>query len=187
MIYAVHLKRTGLPLKMLRHRGLLRVVCALAVCLRAAATTGRPLGFLFKKKLGQTELISFYKPGEELCEDMEQLEKRVEKKTGKHIMRFNVKNPTNYDLLVRLDNDHSCSGLPYYYNRATHRVICGATTLPNLQKWARGDVCQKHLPPPLSKEFRAAESAKVNWAEVKATKERDTGFKARLYKLAGRA
>jgi len=168
-------------------KGLLQTVCVLAACLSVKASSGKTMGFLFKKKLGPTELISFYKPGAELCEDMEELEKRVEKRTGKHIMRFSVKNPTNYDLLTRLDHDNSCNGLPYYYNRANHRVICGATTLPNLLRWARGENCQKHLPPPLSKEFRAEQSARVDWAEVKATKERDTGFKARLYRLAGRA
>ena len=122
------------------------------------------------KKQPPTELIAFHGPDCDLCDEMVPFMKKVEKDLGKRILRFDVgSSAKNYDLLTRLDHDNRCNGLPYFYNRATHRAVCGATTYDNLRKWASGDVCKEFFSPPVSQEYE----------EVII---RTTGLKARIGK-----
>mmetsp|Transcript_54462 Transcript_54462/g.108108 ORF Transcript_54462/g.108108 Transcript_54462/m.108108 type:complete len:179 (-) Transcript_54462:305-841(-) len=136
-----------------------------------AANNRFPLASLpfSKKKFGPTELISFHGPDCELCDEMEPYMQKTEKGLGKKILRFDTALERNYELLQRLDNENKCGGLPYFYNRASHSAICGATTYENLRKWAKGQQCELDCPPPLSREFVS-------------TAARRTGFSARLTK-----
>ena len=128
------------------------------------------LPFVGKKQMKPTELIAFHGPDCDLCDEMEPFMKKVEKELGKRILRFDVASSKNYNLLTRLDHENRCNGLPYFYNRANHRTVCGATTYDNLRKWASGDSGVKEFfSPPVSKEYE----------EVIV---RNTGFKARLGK-----
>ena len=59
-----------------------------------------------------------------------------------------------YKLMQFLEKDAGgksmCGGLPFYYHRRTGAIICGATTLANLEAWARGEPHQVLLTPPPS-------------------------------------
>lgn len=65
------------------------------------------------------------------------------------------------------------AGLPFYYNRKTGRIVCGATTYENLENWATGQSHSLTQAPPISQEE----------VEVKG---RVTGSKARMARLANK-
>lgn len=136
-------------------KGLSLVVTVSLLVLSASATGSGPRRFFpFRKKHEPTELIAFHGPECDLCDEMEPFMRKVEKELGKRILRFDVGSSTkNYNLLLRLDHENRCGGLPYFYNRATHRAICGATTCDNLRKWANGEVSKEFFSPPVSQEY----------------------------------
>ena len=45
-----------------------------------------------------------------------------------------------------------CGGVPFFYNKESHRWICGATTYDNLKAWGAGTACDPFAPPPLTGE-----------------------------------
>lgn len=151
---------------------LVAVIIGANLTLGVTAKSRFPLPQLpfLKKRFGPTELVAFHGPDCELCDEMEPYMQRIEKSLGKKILRLDTALERNYDLLQRLDNNNKCGGLPYFYNRASHRAVCGATTYGNLRKWAKGLICDLDHPPPLSEEFVS-------------TTTRRTGFGARLEKM----
>ena len=46
-------------------------------------------------------------------------------------------NKENMALVEELDKGSVCGGLPYYYNEATKKTICGEANYEELKKWAR--------------------------------------------------
>lgn len=101
--------------------------------------------------------------------------KKLEKKLKTRIVRFDIWNdPSAYKLFLLLDKSPRgkslCGGLPFYYNRKTGRIVCGATTYENLENWATGQAHMLSLPPPQSQ------------AEIEV-KGRVTGTKARQARL----
>eukprot|EP00908_Phaeocystis_cordata_P016311 Transcript_27579.p1 GENE.Transcript_27579~~Transcript_27579.p1 ORF type:complete len:243 (-),score=91.69 Transcript_27579:314-949(-) len=95
-----------------------------------------------------TGLIMFHGRGDDYCERMYPLIKDLEDELGVQVKMFEVwHEPANTELLRKLDPAR-CGGVPYFYNKESHRWICGATTYDNLRAWGKGQPCDPFLPPP---------------------------------------
>ena len=71
---------------------------------------------------------------------------------GLTVRKFEVwHNTRNTELLRKLDPAR-CGGVPFFYNKESHRWICGATTYDNLKAWGAGTACDPFAPPPLTGE-----------------------------------
>jgi hypothetical protein len=128
---------------------------------------------------------------------MKPVMRKLEKKLGTRILKYEVWNdPAAYKLMQFLDKNPSgksqCGGLPFFYNRRTGAVVCGATTEANLENWARG---RKHAvvltPPPSAEQCGAPASPSLFFFFVAiyptrriAVSARATGEKARRARLA---
>jgi len=158
------------------------LILLVAMATSAAAASGSGAAFLWKKRATDqpTELIMFYAKRKDMCQQMEPLMREVEKDVGKRIVRFDAGKMINYELLVHLDDKDECGGLPYYYNRATHRAICGATTYDNLLTWAEGGMSKLRAPPPISKKYREEMRAKMIEENVYDPPIKETGLKGRI-------
>lgn len=106
------------------------------------------------------KLIMFTRRECEEVDYMEDIVSRVEEATGKKVWKLDVESKQNSKLMRRLDDrsgdgemdswkhvkfeedgdliddDTRCGGVPFFYNRDTHRTICGATDFENLMVWA---------------------------------------------------
>ena len=97
-----------------------------------------------------TSLIMFYGRGDDYCAQMEPLLKQLEKEEGLTVRKFEVWHDTrNTELLRKLDPAR-CGGVPFFYNKESHRWICGATTYDNLKAWGSGTACDPFAPPPMN-------------------------------------
>ena len=93
-------------------------------------------------------LVEFHGPDCQHCEDMLPLMKKVEKQQKTKFRRYMVWEGTDeFDLLRILDSRTHCHGLPFFYNRRSHKAICGATTWENFREWAAGRDCKAFAPP----------------------------------------
>ena len=97
---------------------------------------------------GKPYLLQFTGKGDDYCEAMEPLTKRLRDELGVKIRCFEVWYGTkNIELLQKLDRGR-CGGVPFFYNTKSKRYICGATTYDNLKSWALCEQCDPFLPPP---------------------------------------
>ena len=97
-----------------------------------------------------TSLLMFYGRGDDYCAQMEPLLQQLEKEEGLTVRKFEVWHDTrNTELLRKLDPAR-CGGVPFFYNKESHRWICGATTYDNLKAWGAGTACDPFAPPPLN-------------------------------------
>ena len=97
-----------------------------------------------------TPLIMFYGRGDDYCAQMEPLLQQLEKEEGLKVRKFEVWHDTrNTELLRKLDPSR-CGGVPYFYNKESHRWICGATTYENIKAWGLGTACDPFAPPPVN-------------------------------------
>lgn len=115
-----------------------------------------PLRMVFKE---EAYLIEFHAAGADQCDEMKAPIKQVERKLGTRILQWDVwSDPAAYKLMQFLDKGpdgrSKCGGLPFFYNRNTGKIICGATTEKNLENWARGVKHDMVLSPPASAEQR---------------------------------
>ena len=115
---------------------------------------GAPLRLVGLGGREEPYLVEFYGIMCEQCDEMLGPMRRLEKKLGTTILKYEVWNdPAAYKLMQFLDKTPAgrsqCGGLPFFYNRKTGAVVCGATTEANLEDWAAG---RKHAvvltPPP---------------------------------------
>ncbi|KAJ1629928.1 hypothetical protein T492DRAFT_558701, partial [Pavlovales sp. CCMP2436] len=108
----------------------------------------------------KSHLVCFYGNDCEMCEYMYKEIKKLEKRTGVKIRRFETwSKPENEKLRQICDSKAGCGGVPFFYNKKTRRWICGATTSENLKAWAEGKACAPFLAPPAK--FKSAEGAKT--------------------------
>lgn len=97
-----------------------------------------------------TPLMMFYGRGDDYCAQMEPLLQRLQKEEGLTVRKFEVWHTTrNTELLRKLDPAR-CGGVPFFYNKESHRWICGATTYDNLKAWGSGTACDPFAPPPMT-------------------------------------
>jgi len=109
-------------------------------------------------------LLMFYGRGDDYCAQMEPLLQQLEKEEGLTVRKFEVWHDTrNTELLRKLDPAR-CGGVPFFYNKETHRWICGATTYDNLRNWGSGESCDPFAPPP------------IDTSMVQEQEESDSGF-----------
>merc|ERR1719247_1512197 len=86
----------------------------------------------------------------------------VEKSLNTRILKWDVwSDPAAYKLMQFLDKGpdgrSKCGGLPFFYNRKTGKIVCGATTEKNLMNWAQGLKHEMVLSPPPSAEQKRVE------------------------------
>lgn len=141
-------------------------------------------------------LIEFYGVMCEQCDEMIKPMKRLEKKLKTRILKYEVWNdPGAYKLMQFLDKNPAgrsqCGGLPFFYNRRTGCVVCGATTEANLEDWATG---KKHAvvltPPPSQEQIRVqgrVTGAKARQQRIANEKKRDAVEKMRARNPAAAA
>ena len=163
---------------------IMRWFVLLSLCMMSNAVLPKNLPiamtFLSKSKNSKpTELVYFYDPSNPLCKEMEPANRKIERTLKKSIIRFNIAQSRNKELLDHLDQHiGKCKSTPYYYNRETHQAICGPTTYANLNAWAKGLKSEYRKPPRLSKEHAA---------KVVPPSTRNTGLIARIEKRWARS
>ncbi|KAJ8602342.1 hypothetical protein CTAYLR_004223 [Chrysophaeum taylorii] len=151
---------------------MLRLLALSAAC----ALAHRPLGFLWRKEPYLLEFSS--KNAQEDSRKMKPIVKQLEKKLKTRFVRLDIWNdPGAYQVFMLLDKAPNgktiCGGLPFYYNRKTGEIVCGATTYENLENWATGQTHLVGQPPRMSMEE----------IEIKG---RVTGKQARLARAVAR-
>ncbi|KAH8061061.1 hypothetical protein JL722_4355 [Aureococcus anophagefferens] len=142
---------------------------------------GAPLRLVGLGGREEPYLVEFYGIMCEQCDEMLGPMRRLEKKLGTKILKYEVWNdPAAYKLMQFLDKTPAgrsqCGGLPFFYNRKTGAVVCGATTEANLEDWAAG---RKHAvvltPPPSPDQIKVqgrATGAKARQQRVANEKKR---------------
>ena len=92
-------------------------------------------------------LLYFYGRGDDYCAQMEPLVQQLQDELKIKVKKFEVWHDSkNVELLQKLDPAR-CGGVPFFYNKASHRWICGATTYSNLKAWGAGTACDPFCPP----------------------------------------
>ena len=72
------------------------------------------------------------------CKEMDPLVERLEREEKVKLTRLEVwHNAQNQKLLQQLDGG-KCGGVPFFYNTATKKWICGSTDYETFKKWALG-------------------------------------------------
>ena len=132
-----------------------------------------PLSYIWRE---EPYLIEFHAAGADQCDEMKPAMSAVEKELGTRILKWDVwSDPAAYKLMQFLDKGpdgrSKCGGLPFFYNRKTGKIVCGATTEKNLMNWAQGLKHEMVLSPPPS-------------AEQKRVQQRVTGREARIARQA---
>jgi len=83
-------------------------------------------------------LYEFYGKECPHCIRMMELTDKLMKEYSIEVVRKEVwHNKENMALVEELDKGSVCGGLPYYYNEATKKTICGEANYEELKKWAR--------------------------------------------------
>jgi hypothetical protein len=132
-----------------------------------------PLNVLWRE---EPYLIEFHAAGADQCDEMKPAMSAVEKTLNTRILKWDVwSDPAAYKLMQFLDKGpdgrSKCGGLPFFYNRKTGKIVCGATTEKNLMNWATGLKHEMVLSPPPS-------------ADQKRVQQRVTGREARIARQA---
>ncbi len=132
-----------------------------------------PLSYIWRE---EPYLIEFHAAGADQCDEMKPAMSAVEKELGTRILKWDVwSDPAAYKLMQFLDKGpdgrSKCGGLPFFYNRKTGKIVCGATTEKNLMNWATGLKHEMVLSPPPSQ-------------EQKRVQQRVTGREARIARQA---
>jgi hypothetical protein len=132
-----------------------------------------PLSYVWRE---EPYLIEFHAAGADQCDEMKPAMGAVEKELNTRILKWDVwSDPAAYKLMQFLDKGpdgrSKCGGLPFFYNRKTGKIVCGATTEKNLMNWAQGLKHEMVLSPPPS-------------AEQKRVQQRVTGREARIARQA---
>lgn len=85
-----------------------------------------------------SNLLEFYGIECPHCVRMHALVERLEKELGVHVERYEVwHNNENRKIMQQYDKD-LCGGVPFFYNTATDKWICGETDYEELKTWAIG-------------------------------------------------
>ena len=132
-----------------------------------------PLNILWRE---EPYLIEFHAAGADQCDEMRPAMSAVEQALNTRILKWDVwSDPAAYKLMQFLDKGpdgrSKCGGLPFFYNRKTGKIVCGATTEKNLMNWANGLKHEMVLSPPPSQ-------------EQKRVQQRVTGREARIARQA---
>jgi thiol-disulfide isomerase/thioredoxin len=90
-----------------------------------------------KKESGSSELLMFYGTECVHCHAMFPLIERLEKETGKKVRKIEVwHNAKNAEILREYDQNGSCGGVPFFYNKKSGKSLCGETTYSKFKVWA---------------------------------------------------
>ncbi len=83
-------------------------------------------------------LIDFYGRECPHCVRMEPLVKRLEGELGVKVERLEVwHDEANADLMQEYDKSF-CGGVPFFYNTANKKWVCGECSYEQLKAWAQG-------------------------------------------------
>jgi len=83
-------------------------------------------------------LLEFYGTECQHCRLMHPLVLRLEKELGVKVAKHETWHDTkNAELLKKYDKGF-CGGVPFFYNDATEKWICGEVSYEELKKWAEG-------------------------------------------------
>lgn len=69
---------------------------------------------------------------------MHPLIERLQKELGVEVKKYETwHDEKNAELMKKYDKGH-CGGVPFFYNDATEKWICGEVSYEELKKWAEG-------------------------------------------------
>ena len=168
-----HLADTAVRTRRRRDAVTMRRLLALVTATQAIRLKQlNPLSYIWRE---EPYLIEFH-AGADQCDEMKPAMSAVEKELNTRILKWDVwSDPVAYKLMQFLDKGpdgrSKCGGLPFFYNRKTGKIVCGATTEKNLMNWAQGLKHEMVLSPPPS-------------AEQKRVQQRVTGREARIARQA---
>ena len=169
-----HLADTAVRTRRRRDAVTMRRLLALVTATQAIRLKQlNPLSYIWRE---EPYLIEFHAAGADQCDEMKPAMSAVEKSLNTRILKWDVwSDPAAYKLMQFLDKGpdgrSKCGGLPFFYNRKTGKIVCGATTEKNLMNWAQGLKHEMVLSPPPS-------------AEQKRVQQRVTGREARIARQA---
>ncbi|MEK7516724.1 MAG: thioredoxin domain-containing protein [Patescibacteria group bacterium] len=83
-------------------------------------------------------LLEFYGTECPHCNRMHPLIARLEKELGVEVKKYETwHDEKNAALMKKYDTGH-CGGVPFFYNDATDKWICGEVSYEELKAWAEG-------------------------------------------------
>ncbi len=85
------------------------------------------------------DLVDYYGTECPHCIKMMPLVKKLEKELGVKVERKEVWHNTKNDAEMKaIPEFEQCGGVPFFYNKKTKKVICGAASYAKLKAWAQG-------------------------------------------------
>jgi len=88
--------------------------------------------------MAEGDLIDYFGTECVHCKQMEPTVQRVEKELGVKLIRKEVwHNSENQKEFMKVA-EGKCNGVPFYYNKASGKFICGATSYEKFKEWAEG-------------------------------------------------
>jgi len=86
------------------------------------------------------DLFYFYNPScpwtKKATPEVDSLNSALEKEGSNKVVELNVRVKENYQLYEAVNGHTTCGGVPFFYNRATNRSICGFVQAEVLKNWA---------------------------------------------------
>lgn len=79
-------------------------------------------------------ILEFVTDGNDACDQMEPVVKRLENELGIKVRRINIQRRPDFMALFELVGGNEGGNVPFFYNRRTAQAICGATPYYNLLK-----------------------------------------------------
>ena len=91
-----------------------------------------------KAKQEEAILYDFYGTECPHCKEMDPIIARLEKEEKVKVTKLEVwHNSQNQKLFEQIDNG-KCGGVPFFYNTATKKWLCGSCDYATFKKWAVG-------------------------------------------------
>ena len=85
------------------------------------------------------KLLMFYGTECVHCHEMFPLIEKLEKEEGMKVEKLEIwHNSKNKQIYDKCNTIIKCTGVPFFYNEDTKKVVCGAVPYSELRKWARG-------------------------------------------------
>lgn len=85
-------------------------------------------------------LLEFYGKECPHCITMIPIVERVEKELGVEIRKLETWHDTENEALRKeKDAGKVCGGVPFFFDEATRKTLCGASSYEELKAWAKGE------------------------------------------------